>query len=284
MCFIDPNSTNTTEKPPKVSIGMPVYNGEPYIREALDSLLAQTFTDFELIISDNASTDNTESICREYAAKDPRIRYIRQPENRGAIANFKFVLDQARGEYFMWAAHDDRWDSMFIELTSHTLDNDLNVGLAFSDFITKNLITGAIKSYSSCGFTTSKNKIIRYLFRLVHGCSNLIYGLFRREVLLNVPLYQFDYYDIYLTHWFELESGIKTVPLPLFTAGEKGTRIPYSVTNTKIDYNSFLKAEYELLKKHFKFPLYLIMQFAAWYVVRRNTNVLNKMISKGNVI
>jgi len=95
---------------------MPVYNGEPYIREALDSLLAQTFTDFELIISDNASTDNTETICREYATKDPRIRYIRQPENRGAIANFKFVLEQARGEYFMWAAADDVWDSRWIEI------------------------------------------------------------------------------------------------------------------------------------------------------------------------
>ena len=92
---------------PKVSIGMPVYNGEEYIRKALDSLLAQTFTDFELIISDNASTDETEAICREYMKKDSRIRYVRQVENRGGGANFKFVLDEAQGEYFMWAAHDD---------------------------------------------------------------------------------------------------------------------------------------------------------------------------------
>ena len=100
---------------PKVSIGMPVYNGSPFIREALDSLLNQTFTDFELIISDNASTDETESICREYAAKDPRIRYVRQPENRGALLNFQFVLDEAVGEYFMWAAADDMWSSEWIE-------------------------------------------------------------------------------------------------------------------------------------------------------------------------
>ncbi|WNC86000.1 glycosyltransferase family 2 protein [Thermosynechococcus sp. QKsg1] len=89
-----------------LSIGMPVYNGAKFIREALDSLLAQTFTDFELIISDNASTDETEAICREYAAKDKRIRYVRQAQNLGAAANFKYVLDEARGEYFMWAAAD----------------------------------------------------------------------------------------------------------------------------------------------------------------------------------
>src|ERR1035437_6848500 len=104
------------EKPtpsPKVSIGMRVYNGGKYIRRALASLLAQTFTDFELIISDNASTDGTEAICREYAAGDPRIRYVRQGENLGAMANFRFVLNEAGGEYFMWAAHDDVRESAY---------------------------------------------------------------------------------------------------------------------------------------------------------------------------
>ena len=101
---------------PKVTIGMPVYNGEPFIRKALDSLLAQTFTDFELIISDNASTDKTEVICREYAANDLRIRYIRQPENLGGSANFKFVLNELQGDYFMWAACDDVWSPKFLEV------------------------------------------------------------------------------------------------------------------------------------------------------------------------
>lgn len=97
---IEPQPTDP-DKPrvPRVSIGMPVYNGDPFIRGALDSLLAQTFTDFELIISDNASTDRTEAICREYAARDIRIRYVRQTENRGAKANFEFVLDKAVGLY-----------------------------------------------------------------------------------------------------------------------------------------------------------------------------------------
>lgn len=100
---------------PQVSIGMPVFNGEKFIREALDSLLTQTFTDFELIISDNASTDGTEAICRGYAEKDGRIRYVRQVTNLGVIENFQYVLDEADGEYFMWAAADDVWDKNWLE-------------------------------------------------------------------------------------------------------------------------------------------------------------------------
>jgi glycosyltransferase involved in cell wall biosynthesis len=109
---------------PKVSIGMPVYNGEPFIREALDSLFAQTFINFELIISDNASTDRTEEICREYAERDTRIRYIRQMENIGASANFQFVLGQANGKYFMWAAADDIRSASFLEFNLKFLENN----------------------------------------------------------------------------------------------------------------------------------------------------------------
>lgn len=108
----------------KVSIGMPVFNGEKFIREALDSLLRQSFSDFELIISDNASTDGTERICREYAALDQRIRYIRQPTNIGAGFNFKFVLDEARSEYFMWAACDDVRSNDFVELNHKFLSEN----------------------------------------------------------------------------------------------------------------------------------------------------------------
>jgi glycosyltransferase involved in cell wall biosynthesis len=105
---------------PKVSIGMPVFNGEAFLCEALDSLLAQTFTDFELIISDNGSTDGTEGICRDYAEHDLRIKYVRQPKNQGSSFNFKFVLDKAVGEYFMWAAADDQWSPNWI---AHLLGN-----------------------------------------------------------------------------------------------------------------------------------------------------------------
>jgi glycosyltransferase involved in cell wall biosynthesis len=105
-----------TQTPPRLSIGMPVYNGEAYIREAIESLLAQTFTDFELVISDNASTDATPAICRTYADQDSRVRYLRQSSNLGAAQNFRFVLQAAReSEYFMWAACDDTWSKNWIE-------------------------------------------------------------------------------------------------------------------------------------------------------------------------
>ncbi|MDT8375599.1 MAG: glycosyltransferase family A protein [Mariprofundaceae bacterium] len=110
-----------TEAAPKVGIGMPVFNGEQFISSALDSILGQSFADFELIISDNASTDGTERICREYAARDRRIRYLRQPANIGAAANFKAVLDEACSEYFMWAACDDVRSPDFIEVNLNFL-------------------------------------------------------------------------------------------------------------------------------------------------------------------
>jgi glycosyltransferase involved in cell wall biosynthesis len=95
------------ESPPRASVGLPVYNGERYLREAIDCVLAQTFGDLELIISDNASTDGTEQICREYAAQDPRVRYYRNIKNRGAARNFNRVFELSSGEYFKWLAVDD---------------------------------------------------------------------------------------------------------------------------------------------------------------------------------
>lgn len=112
-----------------VSIGMPVYNGELFLKKTLDSLLSQTFRNFELIISDNASTDGTEKICKEYEKKDHRISYFRQPYSMGALPNFRFVLDKARNEFFMWNAADDLRDKKFIEKMMGILDADKkNVG------------------------------------------------------------------------------------------------------------------------------------------------------------
>ncbi|MBD2214537.1 glycosyltransferase family 2 protein [Nostoc linckia FACHB-104] len=91
----------------RLSIGLPVYNGKKFIRESIDCILNQTFQDFELIISDNASTDNTEKICREYAAKDNRIRYYRNAKNIGCARNFHRAFELSTGEYFKWVAYDD---------------------------------------------------------------------------------------------------------------------------------------------------------------------------------
>ena len=117
---------------PRVSIGMPVYNGEKFVRETLESILAQTFADFELIISDNASTDKTEKICREYAAGDRRIRYYRNAQNRGAAWNYNRVFELSSGEYFKWIAHDDLNAPDFIAKCVEVLDRDNSVVLCHS--------------------------------------------------------------------------------------------------------------------------------------------------------
>jgi glycosyltransferase involved in cell wall biosynthesis len=118
--------------PPKVSIGLPVYNGERYLREAIDSILSQTFRDFELILCDNASTDATGAVCREYARRDTRVRSRRNESNLGAARNFNLCVDLATGEYFKWAAHDDMLAPEYLARCVEALDRDSSVVVSHS--------------------------------------------------------------------------------------------------------------------------------------------------------
>jgi glycosyltransferase involved in cell wall biosynthesis len=173
---------------PQVSIGMPVYNGEKYIRNALDSLLTQTFTDFELIISDNASTDNTQAISEEYVRRDPRVRYVRQQENKGAAVNFKFVLNSAQTDFFMWAAYDDLWAPDYLTDTMSLLINK-NIDFVFPSFELRSIRLGVAKRFSpKCfKFIESPDRRFRILhFMATHYLShstNIVYSLFRTEFL-----------------------------------------------------------------------------------------------------
>jgi glycosyltransferase involved in cell wall biosynthesis len=117
---------------PRLSIGLPVYNGENYLTESLDALLSQTYTDFELIISDNASTDSTRDICLSYARRESRIRYFRQQQNIGIAPNRSFVTQQARGELFKAASHDDLYSRDLLRLSIAALDEHPQVVLAHS--------------------------------------------------------------------------------------------------------------------------------------------------------
>jgi glycosyltransferase involved in cell wall biosynthesis len=117
---------------PRVSIGLPVYNGEAYLAEAIASILGQTFGDLELVISDNASSDRTEEICRRFMAADPRVRYHRNERNLGSAANWNRVLELARGEYFKWAADDDVLRPTYLEKCIAVLDAAADVVLCHS--------------------------------------------------------------------------------------------------------------------------------------------------------
>ncbi len=115
----------------RVAIGMPVWNGEAFVSEAIESILAQTYGDLELVISDNASTDATAEICRAYAKQDKRIRYVRQEKNIGAAPNFNEVFRRSSGQYFKWAAHDDVLAPQFIDECVRVLNTDKTVVVCF---------------------------------------------------------------------------------------------------------------------------------------------------------
>jgi glycosyltransferase involved in cell wall biosynthesis len=115
-----------------VSIGLPVFNGEKYLEESVDSILAQTFQDFELIISDNASTDRTEQICREYASKDSRVRYFRNNKNIGAPDNFNRAFELSTSKYFKWASCDDVYSPDYLMKCLDVLERNPSIILCHS--------------------------------------------------------------------------------------------------------------------------------------------------------
>ena len=116
----------------RVSVGLPVYNGDRFLREVLANFLGQTFGDLEIIICDNASTDGTEDICREAARQDSRVRYYRNQKNLGATPNFNKTFHLATSPLFKWAAHDDTHDATYVETCVRILDANPDVVLAHS--------------------------------------------------------------------------------------------------------------------------------------------------------
>ena len=115
---------DSNKKSPVIAIGLPVYNEEKTLKKTLDSIMRQTFVDFEVIISDNNSTDNTEKICQEYSEENSKIQYFRQDKNIGILENWKFVLDKANSKYFVWIAADDWWESSFLEKNVSSLNSN----------------------------------------------------------------------------------------------------------------------------------------------------------------
>jgi len=117
---------------PRLSVGLPVYNGATYLSQSIEALLGQSFADFELIISDNASTDETAAICQHYAALDKRIRYYRQPRNVGLAPNHNFAVEQAGADLFKWASNDDLYGRDLLKSCVAALDEHPEVVLAHS--------------------------------------------------------------------------------------------------------------------------------------------------------
>lgn len=168
---------------------MPIYNGEKYLEKVIASLLSQTFSDFELIISDNASTDRTEEICRAFLLKDSRIKYFRNKENLGAGYNYNKVFRMSSGQYFKWAADDDIHAPIFLEKCVEILDKDPNVVVVYSQSKFIDEYGNPFESYSDRLDLKSKQPHERFrIFLERPGMCTPVFGLFRRDILSHTGL------------------------------------------------------------------------------------------------
>jgi len=182
---------------PRVSIGLAVYNGERYLEEALKAFLGQTFTDFELVISDNASTDRTEEICRSYAARDGRIRYYRSERNMGVAYNYNRTVELARAEYFRWATYDDLVAPTVLERCVEVLDSQPDVVLAYPQTVNID-DDGNVRGNYDDNFAFLDRKPHRRFRDLMIAVRNYAcnaeYGLIRRDVLRKTAM-EADYHS-----------------------------------------------------------------------------------------
>ena len=204
-------------KTPRLSIGLPVYNGEHLLADSIEALLGQSYEDFELIISDNASTDGTADICRRYARQDSRIRYIRQSRDIGRVPNHNFLIEQARAELFKWAACDDLYARELLERCVGALDEYPQVVLAHSwEAIIDD--AGAVTCMVDYPVTTDSQRAPdRFRSMLFDGWGDDSYGVIRTKVLRRTPLHgSYHLADRTFTTELALHGPFYQIPDTLF--------------------------------------------------------------------
>jgi glycosyltransferase involved in cell wall biosynthesis len=204
---------------PRVSIGLPVYNGENYLEAAVEAVLAQTFADFELIIADDASTDRTAEICRDYAARDGRIRYVRNDRNRGAAPNYNNLAGLARGQYFKWLAHDDVITPDYLAKGVDALDRTPDAVVAHTQIRVIDKDANELTVYDNAlPLTTHARQSERFagvvLDRYAH---HAFFGLIRTEPLRKTPLHRsYAGGDRALVTFLALLGPFVHIPEPLY--------------------------------------------------------------------
>lgn len=240
---------------PRVSIGMPVFNGARWLRASLDSLLGQRLEDFELIISDNASTDSSEEICREYAARDARIRYVRNPRNIGASDNYNAVFHLARGEYFKWASCNDLCQPDFVEKCVAALEADPQAVLAYPRTRLMLGDAGPYEDYVDHLDLQYDSPCARFRGVLERiGLNNIMNGVIRRAALARTALIEAYFSsDVNLMAELALHGKFREVPDYLFIRRMD----PASATRLKDD------AE---VRKHYDPDQERLMVFQYWRV------------------
>jgi len=178
-----------TDQQPRVTVGVPVFNGEPFLSQTIDSLLDQTFSDFEIVISDNASTDRTQEICQAYASRDPRVRYYRNEVNLGAAWNHNRVFELARGQFFRWNSADDLCAPEFLARCVDALDHEPGAVMACANVTIIDehgnpIKPGMIPAEVASSLVTQR---FRRNIKTDHPCQH-IYSLIRSEALRRTDL------------------------------------------------------------------------------------------------
>jgi glycosyltransferase involved in cell wall biosynthesis len=180
---------NTPSNQPLVSVGIPTYNRPQGLRRTLECMTNQSYTNLEIIVSDNCSPGKeTQDVVKEFANKDPRIKYYRQENNKGLVFNFKFLLDKATGDFFIWASDDDLWENNFIDTGVKTLIANPFYQAWFCTIDNIDRLDRVIRDYVGFSRYSStkdkKNDIVRYLEEPgLPGKANLIHGLFQKEAI-----------------------------------------------------------------------------------------------------
>jgi glycosyltransferase involved in cell wall biosynthesis len=206
------------KRTPLISIGLPIYNGAQHLRKALDALLAQDYENFELILSDNASTDETRNICLEYAERDARVRYYRNETNLGAVVNFNRVIELAGGEFFMWAADHDDWEREYLSRCLEVLLDDPGVVLCYPEAAWIGLDDELLEPIPIRLDTRGLDKVSRFHVTIwaLDNCY-VIYGLMRMSALKQTGRYRQSFApDIILLTELALLGAFACVPERLF--------------------------------------------------------------------
>ncbi len=170
-------------------IGLPVYNGEEYLEQAIATVLAQEYTDFELFISDNASTDTTPDICSDYAARDPRVRVVRHPENIGAALNFNYIFEHNSSPFFKWQACDDLLEPNYCSRTMPLLEQRPTASLAHSQTVVFTDSGTELETFDPSFAMPEDDRVERMRQVFLHGqrCYE-VFGIIRRSMLADTDL------------------------------------------------------------------------------------------------
>jgi glycosyltransferase involved in cell wall biosynthesis len=212
---------------PAVTIGLPVYNGERYLEEAIRSALAQTYDDLELVISDNASTDRSAEICRDYALRDARVRYFRNASNLGAAPNYNIVFNHARGRFFKWLAHDDLIAASYVAKTVRVLEARpdtvlCNSVIAYID--SKGASLGLYDTQLGRADVPCASRRLAFMTLRSHSCVDF-FGMFRRSALEGSLLHgSFHGADRALLAQMALRGRMIQIPAPLVQMREHESR------------------------------------------------------------